>query len=209
VSRFIATFLLAVVAAAAAYGQERAITQSGKAVILNPDGTWQYAPPSQEDRQADPSTYLRSPGATTRIELNRTGYQLYYDPHKWVQKKGDAGRVSFTHSTGDGYAVAISERIGVQFESLRSVALANAKAVAPDAEITFDEMRVVNGAKLLCLQIRGTIQSIRFVYFGYYYSSNAGTVQLITFTAPNLLEEYRADFEEFLNGLVVRDSEDH
>ena len=66
--------------------------------------------------------------------------------------------------------------------------------------MTFEATRQVNGTELLCLQIKGTIQGVAFIYFGYYYSSDAGTVQMITYTGQNLFEEFQSDFEEFLNG---------
>jgi hypothetical protein len=53
------------------------------------------------------------------------------------------------------------------------------------------------------LQIRGTIQSIPFVYLGYYYSGQEGSIQLLTYTASNLFDEYRHDFQELLDGFVV------
>lgn len=53
------------------------------------------------------------------------------------------------------------------------------------------------------LQMAGTLSGIRFTYFGYYYSSPNGTVQLITYTSSNLFKEYADDLEDFLNGFVI------
>jgi hypothetical protein len=200
--RFAAAVVLLVVGAAA-FGQERATTESGKAVILHPNGTWEVAPLAQKDRPVEPSTHVRSARATDKAELKRTGYQLYYDPQKWKQVNGETGRVSFNHANGDGYGLVLTERIVVPLENMRNIALSNATSAAPDAKITFEETRVVNGTKLLCLQIKGTIQNISFIYFGYYYSGKEGTVQILTYTAANLFDEYKGDFEEFLNGFVL------
>ncbi len=41
------------------------------------------------------------------------------------------------------------------------------------------------------------------VFQGYYYSGTQGTVQVLTWTHRGVLEEYRADFEEFLNGFTA------
>src|ERR1700694_2084264 len=95
--RFAAAVVLLVVGAAA-FGQERATTESGKAVILHPNGTWEVAPLAQKDRPVEPSTHVRSARATDKAKLKRTGYQLYYDPQKWKQVNGETGRVSFNHA---------------------------------------------------------------------------------------------------------------
>ena len=50
--------------------------------------------------------------------------------------------------------------------------------------------------------MNGTIKGIHFTYLGYYFSSPKGTVQFLTYTSVNLLEEYRKDLEELLNGFV-------
>ena len=46
------------------------------------------------------------------------------------------------------------------------------------------------------------MQGIKFSYYGYYYSGEEGTVQFITYTAQNMLEDYRNDCETLLNGFV-------
>ena len=100
-----------------------------------------------------------------------------------------------------------SERVEIPLETLRTLALANAQEAAPDARITFEGKRQVNGKELLCLQIKGTIRGVAFTYFGYYYSNNYGSVQIITYTGQNLFEEFQNDFEEFLNGFEVIDND--
>jgi len=80
--------------------------------------------------------------------------------------------------------------------------LINAQKVAPNAKITKSEYRTVNDLKVLCLEITGTMKGINFIYFGYYYSNQNGTVQLITYTSQNLFKSSYNDMEDFLNGLV-------
>ena len=85
---------------------------------------------------------------------------------------------------------------------MKSIAFENAKSAAPDIRIVDEEYRIVNGTKVLMIQMSGTIQGIKFTYYGYYYSNENGTIQLLTYTATNLLKEYNQDIEAFLNGLV-------
>ena len=78
-----------------------------------------------------------------------------------------------------------------------------ARNAAPDAQIVSQETRRVNGRDVMVLQIRGTLQAIRFVYLGYYYAGPEGTIQLLTYTAANLFDEYKPQFEQLLDGLTI------
>lgn len=69
-------------------------------------------------------------------------------------------------------------------------------------QVVKEEYRYVNGLKVLMIQMTGTIQGIRFTYYGYYYTSDNGTIQFLTYTGENLFEGYLKEIEPFLNGLV-------
>ena len=49
------------------------------------------------------------------------------------------------------------------------------------------------------MQMDGTIQGIKFSYFGYYYSDKSGSTQLLVYTASNLADKYKIEIENFLN----------
>ena len=99
--------------------------------------------------------------------------------------------------------MAITEQITVPMSSLKNIALINGRNAAPDIKVTKEEYRSVNGQQVLMLQLTGTIQGIKFVYFGYYFSGENGTVQLLSYTSQSLFNKYEADMEKFLNGLVM------
>jgi hypothetical protein len=103
------------------------------------------------------------------------------------------------------YAMLITEKIEIPIKNLRKIALSNARSVAPDVQIIKEEMRKVNGQYYLCMQMNGTIEGIKFTYYGYYFSSSKGTVQFISYTAQNLFESYKSDMESLLNGMSVLD----
>jgi hypothetical protein len=88
--------------------------------------------------------------------------------------------------------------------NLKRIALENMREVAPDARVVFEQTRRVNGLEVLCLKVAATMQGIPLTYYGYYHSSDAGTIQLLTYTGNTLLPEFEADFTEFLNGLALR-----
>lgn len=80
--------------------------------------------------------------------------------------------------------------------------MVNGRESAPDLKVIQEEYRMVNGQKVLFLQLNGTLQGIKFTYYGYYYSNSSGTVQFITYTSQSLLEAYKEDCEKILNGFV-------
>jgi len=96
----------------------------------------------------------------------------------------------------------IAEKVEIPFESLKEIALENGRDAAPDLAVVQEEYRSVNGQKVLFLQLNGTLQGIKFTYYGYYYSSSSGTVQFITYTSQGLLKSYIEDCEKILNGFV-------
>jgi hypothetical protein len=66
------------------------------------------------------------------------------------------------------------------------------------------EYRVVNGKKLIYMQINGTIKGINFTYNGYYYSNPSGSTQLVAYTAASAVRKYKSEINDFLNGLVTQ-----
>jgi hypothetical protein len=201
--------LVAIIGCSAGAQTIRAITQDGKSVILRPDGTWQYAGENTTPTGAPPSasTYNRLASATKEITGKRVGYAIWIDDAKWGvddTPSNKAADYSFNHTRGDAYAMVLSERIPIPLNNLRNIAINNARAIAKDIRVTQEEKRTVNGLEVLLLKMEGTAQGIPFVFYGYYYSGRQGTVQLVTYTAQTLFPEYKADFEELLNGLVAR-----
>jgi hypothetical protein len=182
----------------------RAITQDGKLVILNSDGTWRYA--DETPRRSDVPK-LNVPAAFKRpVELGRGTYIVLLDEKKWRinKKEQEPGRFTFNHATGDVYAMSITERIAVPMETLKKIAIDNAREAAPDARVIVEERRRINGLDVLCMQIEGTLNGISFTYYGYYHSNDKGTVQLLGYTATNLFDEYRAELTDLLSGLTQK-----
>ena len=195
-------FLLSAACALAA-GPNEATTDDGRKVILHPDGTWEYkdAPQNLESGAGN-----KPEGATKLYKSKKGFYEIWVNPDMWKMSptaEGEEAEYNFTHKSGDAYAVIIAERIPIPTETLKDVALENARAVAPDAKITSQNYVEVNGVQVLNLQIDGTIQGIKFTYFGYYWGGKAGALQVITFTGQTLFEELKPDMKEFLDGLVI------
>jgi hypothetical protein len=153
-------------------------------------------------------SYERSASATTRIKAPVGNFAIWIDETKWKQQTAkEAGWLEFAHVNGEAWATVITERIGIPTDGLREIALINAKSFDPNAKITFEETRIVNGRQVRALQIVGTTKGIPFRYFGYYHGGTSGTIQLVAYTIDSAFTENLAAFTEFLNGLEIMDED--
>lgn len=188
--------------------QIKAVREDGKIVILNNDGTWKFQnEESNEFAEIPMSTirYTKDTKANFLLKSNKTKFGFWINPQKWTinpSSKEETTEYEFRLKDEDAYALILTEKIEVPLETLKNIALKNAKEAAPDATITKEEYRIVNGKKVLMLTITGNIQGINFNYLGYYYSNKSGTVQFLTYTAQNMYDGYLSECETLLNGLV-------
>ncbi len=160
-------------------------------------------PTTTEDFETYDGTLPVEDGSITGAQVP---YTIKYDTSKWTVVPSDStsdAEYEFEHVDGDVYALIIPERIELDLAALKEIALENAQSVAPDALVTFEEDRTVNGVQVHVMKIDGTLYGIAFEYYGYYYGGTAGTIQFITYTSSNLVSEYEADLTELLNGLTI------
>jgi hypothetical protein len=188
--------------------QIHAITDTGDEVILYEDQTWKYVNDSiglLKEILLSEANFTRDKNSTFLVKSSEINVGIYIDPSKWEFSKGaenEAADFQFRKKGDDLHALMIAEKVEIPVENLRDIAIKNARNAAPDLEVLHQEFRNVNGKKVLMMQMVGTIQGIKFIYFGYYYSNSQGSIQLLTYTARSLLEDYRNDIELFLNGFT-------
>jgi len=137
------------------------------------------------------------------LKINRN-ISLRYDPDRWRQTAPDNdGQLALVHSSGDGHALVIAERIAVPRGSVEDIALANAQSVDPKAKIVSRQQRRVNGVDVRFLKIVADVNAVPMVYLGCFYGGEYGTVQVVTYTAKTLLPAYEKEFMDFLDGFTV------
>ena len=203
---FLSASVLVVACAAAQAQTLRATTEDGRAVLLDPKGTWKFAPEGASEKKVQGAPYNVSPAAKERVAIPNLKAKVAYNEKRWKlldKPLNQVASLSFRHANGDSYAMVIAERIEMPLQTLRNAAVENAKSAAKDLTIEREEHRTVNGRPVLMLQMSGTLQGIPFVYFNYYHAGPAGAIQFMSYTARNLFNESKADFEELLNGLLV------
>lgn len=185
-----------------------AITETGDQVLLYENGTWKYLNDSIVEEKAIPvndKKFFKDEKANFLVKSTKVDIGVWINPKSWSFVKGTADDVfefQFQKKNGDLYGMLISEKIQIPIETLKGVAVENARSAAPDIKVEKEEYRNVNGIEVLMMQMSGTIQGMNLTYYGYYYSNPNGTIQLLTFTGESLFAEYKAEIENFLNGLV-------
>jgi hypothetical protein len=132
-------------------------------------------------------------------------FGVWIDSQKWERTSSEENpiKITFNHKKGGAYAIVIAQRISFSMESLKKAAVANAKKVALDVKIASEEKRVVNGKEVLFLKFTATIQGTPYISCGYYYCGSERILQVVTYTASNLFDEFEQDFDDFLNGTRV------
>jgi hypothetical protein len=207
----IALFICLVLGAMVSMAQTEAVTSSGDKVLLYDDGTWAYASDIEIESteiKTNKTEFFVPDGSSFQVKSNVVDVGVFLNPKKWGFEKATSNgsaEYEFELKGKDAYGMLITERIEIPLENLKGIALENARNVAPDVRVVKEEYRMVNGKKVFFMQMNGTTQGIKFTYLGYYYAYSEGTIQFVTYTSQSLLEEYRPDMEELLNGFVIQD----
>ena len=187
--------------------QKKAVTENGEEVILYDNGTWKYLsePVKIIPLETNPNPVTRPGNATFQLKSKKIpDISFWVDTKKWRFVKGELNadaEFELKHKEHDLYAMIIVEKMEIPLESLKDIAYQNARSAAPDLEIIRQEYRTVNGMKTIFMHMVGTMNGIRFAYYGHYFSNPQAAVQFITFTSQNLMKEYAKEAEEILAGM--------
>lgn len=190
------------------FSQIKAVTDTGDEVILYNDGSWTYTNTKDSGENSIPvneSIFVKHPNSSFLVKSSKMNIGVWIDPkvYSFSKVQGDeAQEFQFQLKGEDLYAMLITEKVEIPLETLRGIAIENAKLAAPDIKVVNEEYRTVNGLSVLMMQMEGTIQGIKFTYYGYYYSNENGTLQLLGYTGENLFNSYKDDIEKLINGLV-------
>jgi hypothetical protein len=136
----------------------------------------------------------------------RRSFALYLLPDVWKRiepPENPEAEAQFIHKAGDASAMIITERTAFPLDIMKKAAIANWQKTDPDARILEEEVRIVNGKEVLCLTAALTSEGIAYTVYGYYYSDERGSVQILTWTGQNVFRELKPELEAFLNGFVV------
>jgi hypothetical protein len=202
--------LIMVLISSTCLANQKAITDTGDEVILSEDGTWKYSSQSKGAAigiSTNNEIFEKPESANFLVKSTKTASAYWVDTEIWSFKKSTSNEdaeYEFQLKNEDLYGLVINEAIFVPIEALANIAIGNARASAPDAEIVKKEFRTVNGLKVLYMEFKGNIQGIEFSFLGYYYSNESGATQYMAYTGSNLVNKYKDEINDFLNGLTIQ-----
>lgn len=196
-----------------AISQTKALTDNGREVLLFENGTWKYSDDNSnanstsiDSLKTNKTKFIKTSQATFLVKSTSFNVGVFMNPSKWTfaahRDNEKTPEYRFNLKSGEGYAMMVTEKTQINLENMRQIALLNAQKASVDVKETSAEYRIVNNKKILCLKFQGTIQGIKFVYFGYYYSSPNGTVQLLSYSSQQYFDSIQKELENFLNGFV-------
>ena len=202
-----AAFVLCGVASRA---QVKAVTETGEEVVLYSDGTWKStaAPKAGWNTRLDTPSVKKGEKSTFLVKGKMLKYGIWTNAKKWTFSSDKmpsvpAAEYFFKLKDGDAFAMTVPEEVQVNFEALPALGLKIAQAADPNARITLEENRLVNGVLVKYVEMKVSAQGMDLVYVGYYYSGAQGIIRFMAFTSANLLPKYHKDMEELLNGFTM------
>jgi hypothetical protein len=188
------------------YSQQNAVTETGRLVMLFPNGTWKFKDEiSDEFKEVNTRSFNKNPEATFLYKSKKNNSGFWVNPKKWKlspDKNNASSEYEFTYKEKDLYGLVITEGIEMPFTALKKIAFDTFNKNAKDAEIIHEEYRIVNGNKILLLYLKGNYEGFIFSYYGYYFSNEKGTTQFIVYSSSSIIEKNKGEIESFLNGLV-------
>jgi len=201
-------FLLFFIFTTIAYAQIKAVTNMGDEVILYEDNTWAYAAPdttTTDTIAVNPMVFTKSEKADFLLKSENGNIGIWLNPKEWrfeKSKLNPEAEYQLSYKAGDLYTLVFVEEISIPLPVLGDAVIQNIKAVASEFKLVHEEYRTVNGLDVLQLEFDAKVQGMHFTYFGYYFSNEKGTTQLMSYTSEDLFEKYRDKCEELLNGLT-------
>lgn len=191
-----------------ANAQINAVTENGDEVLLYKNNTWKYSNESLNEAVKilkNNKLFTKDENSSFLVKSSKTNVGVWINPKDWSFSKAKTDSPSefkFDHKELDVYGMLIAEKTEIDVELLTNIAYENALEAAPDVKIVQKEYRTVNGLEVVMMKMSGTIQGVKFIYFGYYYSSAEGAFQFLTYTSQNLFDEYENDMLNLLNGFT-------
>jgi len=204
-----------------AWGQTVAVTEYGDTVYLYADGSWTYdllddyedemdalfgKPLTVQDTVDTP--YTAPSNTNKQVENSFDMFEVRYNGNAWSRVpagtlNGDA-EFAWESKRTDLYSVVISEETPIAQDYLFTIARDNMKeATANPVEVLTLEAVTVNDVPMLHGVMRAQVTGVDFVFEGYYYSDDRGSVQFITWTSERIWESNRKHIRDMLNGFVV------
>jgi hypothetical protein len=126
-------------------------------------------------------------------------YALWVDGTKWNPNNFyTLGERELSHVSGDITAKIETDRLAMPTSMLREIVLQGIKEADPDAQVIYEEQRMVNGRQILAIQFLVTLEGKRSRVLGYYHGGSSGCIQAIAYTSDSKFANNLAEISELL-----------
>ncbi|MBT8349845.1 MAG: hypothetical protein KJO26_01210, partial [Deltaproteobacteria bacterium] len=126
--KLLITFSICLFLAATSYASQRAISDTGEEIILNSDGTWEYADNGQKATdtiQTNKKKFERSKEASFHLKSTKNNSAYWINTNKWSfikPNKEGVTEYTFQLKGKDVYGMAITEAVEIGLDYLSEVA---------------------------------------------------------------------------------------
>jgi hypothetical protein len=191
---------------------QKAISESGKEIVLFDDGTWRFAHDSDartlETITTNPKSFSKSAELVKPAHSTKVNMVVYYDPAKWKAAPNRLHNMEYFF-TGQHNMFGSLTTEKTQVPNLRIVKdliVANVQQSVDYFRLKESEYRKVNGKTMLYMRYIANLRGLDFEYAGYYYITKMGFAMLVGYSMQNDFERNLPELQKFLNGFVEVDS---
>jgi hypothetical protein len=159
----------------------------------------------------NPRTFTKDKRANYLLRSDRMNVGFWINPEKWSFNKAVYDNKAEYELQLKGhhlYATVMTDTVQIPYSEIIHTEMNEISAVAPNARVITKEFRKVNGLRVLCLFLNGTVNGKEISFYGYYYSDPEGTVQFLAYTSEKQMRHDQKSCKRLLNGIVTTKSTD-
>jgi hypothetical protein len=147
--------------------------------------------------------YFKSNKQTSILSSIIPEYKLFYDPLYWKIYKNEFSKITMISFSNDIAAFVVSEKTKVPYSYLKNGIIYSISNQSEHFNKLLEEERFINSNKIICVKYEATVDTNKFIYYGYFYSSEKGVIQLVTFSPEIHFSTNENEMLTFLNGLSI------
>jgi hypothetical protein len=195
----LASLALLSMAATAATGDIRAMTEDGRKVILSTDGHWAF------DTRAN-STPIK-PSGDSPFHSSVQAFSVSFDTSQWILSPMGSNDVAnkrmFRNRSRPLFVAVVSDELPATTSALRNSIIASAKKNGGEVKVLVDETRSIKGKDIGYVRYFVNNDGTEFVFANLFYGDDRGNIQVACFTAQQLFFKYQDECQKFLDGLNI------
>lgn len=191
---------------------QKAITESGKDVVLFDDGTWRFTNESDaktlETIPTNTADFRKNDDATFVIGSSKINVGVYYNSKIWTVKPSRFPNMEYFFTDNkNSYAFLSVEKTKIpNLKTVKELIITTIQNTVDYFRLKESEYRTVNGKQVLYMRYIANIKGMDFEYLGYYFINDNGFAMLVGYASQDDFEEKIPDLQKFLNGFVETDS---